>query len=412
MVHRWFSPFLLISLSVCALAQTSTTPPSTQTPSTPAELPSAPSITILNKQREEDAKIKAAQKANEDAARAETAKQAAIKAAAEKEITDKIANEKAKADAIEQDLKKAEATQQNASGNQTGDDATTTLSVAVVEIPVVFTVVDRHNRYIKDQKREDFAIYEDKQSIGSVRSFRSESDLPLRVGLLVDASSSIRERFKFEQEAAIEFLQQIVRPKMDKAFVMQFDDVPLINTPFTNNQEKLAEGVRVIRAGGGTALFDAIYSAGRDVIMKNKDAVSVRKAIILLTDGDDVNSHVTREEAIEMAQRAEVIVYCISTNTSSTRTRGDKILERIAEATGGRAFFPFVAQDVANAFQDIEEELRSQYSLSFLPHYKLADGSFHSIEIVSVNKKLHIRARKGFFTPGKAGTTKPVTSGK
>ena len=320
--------------------------------------------------------------------------------------------EKIKADAFEQEQKKSDQSQQSASGNQSGDDATTTVSVGVVEIPVVFTVVDKHNHYIKDLKKEDFGVYEDKLQIARIRSFRSETDLPLRVGLLVDASSSIRERFKFEQEAAIEFLQQIVRPKMDKAFVMQFDDVPLVNTPFTNNQEKLAEGVRIIRAGGGTALFDAVYSAGRDVIMKNKDTTSVRKAIILLTDGDDVNSHVTREEAIEMAQRAEVIVYCISTNTSSTRTRGDKILERIAEATGGRAFFPFVAQDVANAFQDIEEELRSQYSLFFLPHTKPVDGSFHSIEILPVNKKLHVRARKGYFAPGKPIAAKPATAGK
>jgi len=394
--------FLLISLTACAWAQSNSTPPTTQSPSTSAELPSAPSITILNKQQEEDAKKKAVQKTNEEALRAEAAKQAAAKAAAEK----------AKADAMEQDQKKNEKPQQNPSTNQAGDDVNTTISVRAVEVPVVFTVVDRRNRYIKGLKKEDFGVYEDRQLVERVASFHSETDLPLRVGLLVDASSSIRERFKFEQEAAIEFLQQIVRPKSDKAFVMQFDDVPLVNTPFTNNQEKLAEGVRIIRAGGGTALFDAVYSAGRDVIMKNKDTTSVRKAIILLTDGDDVNSHVTREEAIEMSQRAEVIVYCISTNTSSTRTRGDKILERIAEATGGRAFFPFVAQDVANAFQDIEEELRSQYSLSFLPHYKLADGTFHSIDIMPVNKKLHIRARKGYFTPGKSTAAKPATSGK
>jgi len=114
-----------------------------------------------------------------------------------------------------------------------------------------------------------------------------------------------------------------------------------------------------LRPGGGTALYDALYFACRDKLLKAPKSTPVRRAIILLSDGEDNLSHVTREEAIEMAQRAEAIVYTISTNVSGTKGEGDRILERIADATGGRAFFPFQIRDVSNAFAEIQDELRS-----------------------------------------------------
>ena len=173
-----------------------------------------------------------------------------------------------------------------------------------------------------------------------MRSFHSETDLPLQVGLLVDASNSVRDRFKFEQEAAIEFLNAIIRPRYDKAFVVGFDATPEVTQDFTDSTENLSSGVRMLRAGGGTAMYDALYFACRDKLLKQEQTVPVRRAIILLSDGEDNLSHVTREEAIDMAERAEVIVYTISTNISGMKGKGDKVLERIADATGGRAFFP------------------------------------------------------------------------
>jgi len=262
-------------------------------------------------------------------------------------------------------------------------------------------VTDKHGRYVKDLHKEDFAVRDDNQPAQSVLSFRSETDLPLRVGLMIDASNSVRDRFRFEQEAAIEFLNQIVRPRSDRAFVIGFDTTPEVTQDFTDSTEKLSKGVRMLRPGGGTALYDALFFACRDKLMKaTQERGSVRRAIILLSDGEDNQSRVTREEAIEMAQRAEVIVYTISTNVSGMKLRGDKVLERIADATGGRAFFPFKIQDVANAFSEIQDELRSQYALGYKPANLRPDGSYHSIDIAAVNNKhLRVRARRGYYAP-------------
>jgi VWFA-related protein len=171
-----------------------------------------------------------------------------------------------------------------------------------------------------------------------------------------------------------------------------------VTQDFTDNTEALSKGVRMLRPGGGTAMYDAIYYACRDKLLQyDKGTVATRRAIILLSDGEDNQSRVSREEAIEMAQRAEVIIYAISTNTSGLKLRGDKILEHFAEETGGRAFFPFKIQDVADAFSQIQDELRSQYSVSYKPADLSPNGQFHTIAILADNKKYKVRARKGYY---------------
>jgi VWFA-related protein len=270
----------------------------------------------------------------------------------------------------------------------------------VDEVNVVFTVTDKHGRYVRELKKEDFKVVDDKKPVEQVRSFSSQTDLPLQVGLLIDASNSVRDRFKFEQEAAVAFLNQTIRPRYDSAFVIGFDVTPDVTQDFTDNTEDLAKGVRALRPGGGTALYDALYFACRDKLAKAVRSGPVRRAIILLTDGEDNQSHVTREEAIEMAERAEVIVYTISTNVSGMKLKGDKVLERIAEATGGRAFFPFQIRDVADAFAEIQDELRSQYALSYRPSDFVADGRYREIEIdIRSYRGLKVRARRGYFAP-------------
>lgn len=276
----------------------------------------------------------------------------------------------------------------------------TTIRKRVDEVNVIFTVTDKHGRYVKDLRKSDFRVLDDRVPQGQVVSFSSETNLPLRVGLLIDASNSVRDRFKFEQAAAIEFLNQIIRPEFDKAFTIGFDTTPEVTQDFTDNTEELSRGVRMLRPGGGTAMYDALYYACRDKLNNTRDTGSVRRAIILLSDGEDNQSHVTREEAIEMAQRAEVIVYTISTNISGMKSHGDKVLERIADATGGRAFFPFRVEDVTDAFTQIQDELRSQYALSYRPTDLKRDGAFHSIEILAEkHKNLHVRARRGYYAP-------------
>jgi Ca-activated chloride channel homolog len=288
-----------------------------------------------------------------------------------------------------------------ADGGTSGDQPLPTIRATTNEVNVVFTVTDKHGKRITDMKQNDFRFVDDNKAPEEIRSFNAETNLPLQVGLLIDASNSVRDRFKFEQESAIEFLNQIVRPRHDVAFVVGFDATPEVTQDFTDNTEALGHGVRELRPGGGTALYDALYYACRDKLLKAPKGSPVRRAVILLSDGDDNLSHVTREEAIDMAQRAEAIVYTISTNVSGTKGAGDKVLERIADATGGRAFFPFQIRDVSNDFAEIQDELRSQYAVSYKPADFKADGHYRTIEIVANNRKdLRVRARRGYYAPG------------
>ena len=276
-----------------------------------------------------------------------------------------------------------------------------TIPVRVNEVNVVFTVTDKHNRYVKDLTKEDFKVVDDQKPIEGMRSFRRETDLPLQVGLLIDASGSIRERFKFEQESAIEFLNETIRPRYDKAFILGFDSSLEITQDFTDSTEALSKGIRALRPGNATRLYDALYYACREKLLKSAQSESVRRAVILVSDGDDNDSHVTREEAIEMALRADVIVYTISTNYAGTggSDKFDKILEHIADATGGRSFRPFQPTDVANAFAQIQDDLRSQYALSYRPADFAHDGRYRTIEISALHKGLKVRSRHGYYAP-------------
>jgi len=283
-----------------------------------------------------------------------------------------------------------------------GVDPVATIRATTNEVNVVFTVTDKHGRRITDLKQGDFRVLDDNKPPQEIRSFHAEANLPLQVGLLIDASNSVRDRFKFEQQSAVEFLNQTIHPRYDQAFVVGFDVTPEVTQDFTDNTEKLAHGVHELRPGGGTALYDALYFACRDKLLKAPKSTTVRRAIILLSDGEDNQSHVTREEAIEMAQRAEAIVYTISTNVSGTKGAGDKVLERIADATGGRPFFPFQIRDVANAFAEIQDELRSQYAISYKPADLKSDGHYRTIEIVANDRKnLRVRSRRGWYAPGR-----------
>jgi VWFA-related protein len=290
--------------------------------------------------------------------------------------------------------------QQTSSDTGTENGDIPKIRVGTNEVNVVFTVTDKHGKRVTDLKQADFRFVDDSKPAMEIRSFHAETNLPLQVGLLIDASSSVRDRFKFEQESAIEFLNQTVRKRFDQAFVVGFDATPEVTQDFTDETEKLSRGVRDLRPGGGTALYDAVYYACREKLLKQPQNGPTRRAIILLSDGDDNQSHVTREEAIEMAQRAEAIIYTISTNVSGTKGAGDRQLERMADATGGRAFAPFQIRDVANAFAEIQDELRSQYAVSYKPADFKPDGHFRTIEIVANDRKnFRVRARRGYYAP-------------
>lgn len=274
-----------------------------------------------------------------------------------------------------------------------------TIRTRTDEVNVIFTVTDKHGRFVKDLKQHEFKILDNNLPPKEIKSFEAETNLPLRVGLLIDASNSIRDRFLFEQQAAIEFLQQTVHPQIDKAFVLAFDEVWTVEQDFTNDLDKLSKGVKGIRPGGGTAMWDAVYYACRDKLARERATGTVRLAIVLVSDGDDNQSRVLRQEAIDMAQRAGVIVYAISTNLSNILDTGDHNLKMLAEATGGRAFFPFKLQNLADDFHEVQEELRSQYSVNYKPEQFSLNGQFRAISITPENKKLKVRAKKGYYVP-------------
>jgi VWFA-related protein len=274
-----------------------------------------------------------------------------------------------------------------------------TIKARVDEVNVLFIATDRHGKFVRNLNESDFSILDDHKPVQSIINFRRETDLPIELGLLMDVSGSVQGRFGFEKDAAIGFLQHIVRPGYDRAFVVGFNKESHLTQDFTDKVPLLAAGVERLNNGGGTAIYDAVYKACQDKLLREQFDHPVRKAIVILSDGEDNQSEHTRAQAIEMAQRAEVLIYAISTDDSGLILRGDKVLEDLASATGGRAFFPYKMKDITHSFAAIEDELRSQYAVSYKPSDFDADGRYRSIEITSVKKDLQVRARRGYYAP-------------
>lgn len=284
-----------------------------------------------------------------------------------------------------------------------GEDQTISVNVNLVDL--LYTVADKKGKFITNLKKEDFKVFEDDKS-QVITNFISETDLPLTIALLVDTSGSIRDKLRFEQEAAIEFFYSTLHRGKDKALIISFDSGIDLLQDFTDNPETLADAVRKIRAGGGTSLYDAIYLAVNQKLAEQPG----RLVIILISDGDDNSSRISLTETLELAQRRNVAIYAISTNSaayfgSKEQDRGDKTLKRFSEETGGRPFFPEKIQDLAISFQEIVDELRSQYRLAYVPTNTRADGTFRKIRIDVANKNYKVKARTGYYAPRAAATS-------
>jgi len=274
-----------------------------------------------------------------------------------------------------------------------------TIKKRVDEVNVLFIATDRRGKFVRNLNQNDFSIFDDHKPVESILNFRRETDLPIEMGLLMDVSGSVQGRFGFEKEAATGFLQHVIRPGYDRAFVIGFNKQSHLTQDFTDQVSLLAAGVQHLSNGGGTALYDAIYKACKEKLLREHSDHPIRKALVILSDGEDNQSEYTRSQAIEMAQRAEVLIYAISTDDSGLILRGDKVLEDLASATGGRAFFPYKMKDITKSFAAIEDELRSQYDVSYKPSDFDADGRYHSIEITALKKDLQVRARRGYYAP-------------
>src|SRR5215475_11036471 len=298
-------------------------------------------------------------------------------------------------------------------------------------VDVLATVLDRRNKLVPDLEKSDFKVTDD-NAPQEIRFFSKQSDLPLRIGMLLDTSNSIRDRIKFEQEAAVDFLYSVLRRGKDQAFAMTFDDEPQIIQPFTSDGGLLRDEINKTRAGGGTAVYDAIYEACSKQLSNpprppGDQPDVVRRVMVLISDGDDNLSNHTRADAIEMAQRTNVVIYTISTSTqwiqlSQTNpnkladrkmhlTEGDDILKNLAEETGGRAFFPYHVDDLNQSFQDIGDELRNQYTITYSPTNFVANGKYHRIRIeIPGQKGYQVRARRGYYARSRTNSANPANN--
>jgi len=282
---------------------------------------------------------------------------------------------------------------------QAPEDDLTRILVDVTRVNMLFTVTDKKGRFITDLTKDDFEIIESKKP-QPIQEFTAESDLPLRLAILIDTSSSIRDRFRFEQEAATEFINSVIHPRVDKAMVVSFDSSAELISDLIDNVTQLDNAVLSLRPGGGTAFYDAIYFACRDKLQQDQPKHKFRRAMVILTDGEDNESRYTRDQALEMAQKADVVIYAISTNITHTETDGDKVLKYLTSETGGHAFFPFKVEDLEQSFENIANELRHQYNIFYRPEPLKTDGLYHTVELRVKNRKdLVVRARKGYYAP-------------
>lgn len=273
------------------------------------------------------------------------------------------------------------------------------ISVAVTRVQLLFTVTDKKGRFVTDLNKNDLQVFESKK-LQAITDFAAESDLPLRLAILIDTSNSIRERFRFQQQAATDFLNAVLRPKEDKAVIVSFDTSAELVADLTGNIDLLNKAIQNLRPGGGTSLYDAIFFACRDKLMQEQPRYQFRHAMVVLSDGDDNASRYTRDQALEMAHKSDTVIYCISTNRSGMEQDGDKVLKYFAEQTGGQAFFPFKAEDLAQSFENIANELRHQYNVLYRPEPLRTDGLYHPVEVkVKGRKDLIVRARHGYYAP-------------
>ncbi len=273
------------------------------------------------------------------------------------------------------------------------------LVIDVDLVSISFSVLNKKGGLVTDLAQNDFKVLENNMP-QAITNFSRETNLPLNIGMLIDTSNSIREKMRFEQEAAIDFFHTTLRRKRDKGALVTFDSNIQILQDFTDDPDVLTKAVNRLKAGGGTKMFDAIYLVCREKLINEFGG---RNVVLLISDGDDNMSNESLESALEMAQRAKISIYTISTNSSGffgmEAPKNDKILRRLAEETGGRVFYPAKSDELAQSFYEVSQELRSQYSLAYRSTHTIKDGSFRAVKIEAGRRDVRVKARKGYYAP-------------
>jgi VWFA-related protein len=290
---------------------------------------------------------------------------------------------------------------------------------------IFFTAADKNKRFVSDLKAEDIRVLEDGQP-QEIFTFQTNIDLPLSLAILIDTSASEERTLPDEKAAARAFLENILRNNRDEAAIVSFTGETTLEQGFTGNLERLRRAIDRVEfippsgyIGGGvivngtppisgtnqslamsTAIWDAVWATSEELIMAS--AEHTRRAIILLTDGEDTSSRMKIHDAIERAQKADALIYAIGIGDRYSFNVDEGSLRKIAEATGGRAYFPKHERDLNDAFVQIQRDLREQYLVAYSPSNKSRDGSYRRIEIQLVNpalrsQNLKLNYRNGYF---------------
>jgi VWFA-related protein len=298
---------------------------------------------------------------------------------------------------------------------------------------IFFTAADKNKRFISDLKAEDIRILEDGQP-QDIFTFQQNIDLPLSLAILIDTSASEERTLPDEKEAARAFLENILRPQKDEASVVSFTGEVTLEQGFTGSLDRLRRAIDHVEfvppsgyIGGGvvvngtppisgtnqslagsTAIWDAVWATSEELMVQS--AEHTRRAIILLTDGVDTSSQMKMHDAIDRAQKSDALIYAIGIGDRYSFNVNEGDLRKIAEKTGGRAYFPKHERDLRDAFTQIQRDLREQYLVAYSPTNKARDGSYRKIEIQVVNpalkqQELKLNYRAGYFA--KTGGPQP-----
>jgi Ca-activated chloride channel homolog len=276
-----------------------------------------------------------------------------------------------------------------------------TLRSTVDEVSVFFAATD-HGRSVSNLTGKDVAILDDHKAPAAITGFRNEAQLPLEIGLVIDTSSSVAGSFKFEQDAAIHFLQKAMTGGKDRAFVIGFATAVLLVQDFTNDQTQISHSIGQLVPSGGTALWDAVAFAS-DKLTSLREDQPLARVLVVISDGEDNSSSATFKQAIDRVQHGEVVVYTVSTSNAgdpgADTEVGQHALKTLAQLSGGATFSPGSVRDLGASLADLQEVIRSRYLISYKPALFQRDGHYRPIEIsVQQNShKLRVFARKGYF---------------
>src|SRR6266545_4276632 len=278
------------------------------------------------------------------------------------------------------------------------------IKTVTVNVRLPVTVTDKNNHFVVDLKETDFEIAEDKTP-QAIISFQPQSNLPLDLAVLMDTSNSVKSKLKFEKDAALTFLETMLNSRQDRALFATFDSQVELRQDFTSRLDLLTQAIDKVRAQGGTRMYDAIYSICEEKMMA-PTSLGRRHAMVVITDGEDTESERELKDAIDIAQRSETTVYVISTESGGSfgaqlglvDRKEDKELKRLAEETGGRAFFTADLAELGKSLDGIARELRSQYLIAYEPANGNYDGKFRQVEVRLPNHKdLRVRTKKGYM---------------